>query len=123
MKWASVLEFLEAPTLTDAKDSLVILATLQYDGEKDVKEALSGREGAVKSTAKEEHGTLSYAIGSYVETFNRLTFVEIYESKQYLEEVHMRSEVLQKQLEGEQSLRKPKMQVRLLKKVTGYLHK
>jgi quinol monooxygenase YgiN len=120
MKWAPVLEFLEArkadpdhlngspqiwhsnlvvdgftrPTLTDAKDPLVILATLQYDGEKDVKEALSGREGAVKSTAKEEHGTLSYAIGSYVETSNRLTFVEIYESKQYLEEVHMRSEVL-----------------------------
>jgi hypothetical protein len=95
MKWAPVLEFLEArkadpdrlngspqiwhsnlvvdgftrPTLTDAKDPLVILATLQYDGEKDVKEALSGREGAVKSTAKEEHGTLSYAIGSDVENF------------------------------------------------------
>jgi quinol monooxygenase YgiN len=105
------------------EDPFVVLATLQYSDGRSVEDALSGWEAVVRSTEREEQGTLLYAVGKDVETRNRLTFVEVYESVLYMEDVHVKSETLLRQMEEEQRLRKPELQVHKLRKVAGYLHK
>ncbi|KIW05299.1 uncharacterized protein PV09_03824 [Verruconis gallopava] len=146
--WPPVLEFLEAwkadpgrlsgppkiwhsnhavasftrDALVEAENPFVVLATLQYNSEEEMNDALSGWGPAVSATETSEQGTLSYAIGRDVEVQNRLTFVEVYEDKKYLEDVHMQSDILKKQMEAEKQ-RAPKMEIYMLKKVAGYLRK
>jgi quinol monooxygenase YgiN len=147
MSWAPVAEFLKTmssdpgmlggapeiwhsnqqlhftrPELGNLNSPLILLAKLSYKPEK-FEEALRGWAPVVESTKSKEPGVLTYSVGKDVEVENRLTLVEIYESKEYLSAVHMKGEALQRKIGEEETLRTVDPDIVFLKHVAGYWYK
>lgn len=110
------------PELATVTRPLILLAKVTYKPDK-FAEALEGWAPVVKSTKAKESGVLTYSVGKDVEVENRLTFVEIYENKEYLSEVHMKGPALQQKIKDEEGLRTVNPDIVFLKHVAGYWYK
>ena len=113
--------FGRAPMAT-AEDPYVVLATLKYASEADAEKGVELWKVSVDATERDEQETLAYVVGKGIEHPSQLTFAEAYESEKFFRDVHMKSDGLLKAVEADKE-RKPEMQLWMLKKVAGYLHK
>lgn len=120
------LQFLEAldfarPEVTSHSDPYVIYATLDYVSE-GASESLPYWKQVVDTGRELESGTLIYGICRDNDRKDRLCTVEAYESKAYLDDVHVKSDAIAESIKKTKHLRTG-LKHTLLKIQAGYLYK
>jgi len=112
------------PSVTKYDDPYVIFASFDYQ-QGTLDQVVTGKGGwsdLVASLEREQQGTLSYTVLAD-EKANMLRTVEIYESKEYLENEHLKSEAVKANQQQNGAMRTGDNKVWRLKRVTGYLFK
>ena len=103
------------------QDPMIIFANFEYEADA-TSQAVKGWKDLVRHARDEEQGTLSYTVLEDVEK-GWVRTVEAYESREFLEGVHVKSAAVGENQRQNGAWRTGRKEVWRLRMVAGYLHK
>ncbi len=109
------------PQVATAKNPFVVFANIDYKPGT-AETSLQYWEKVATTSENEETGTLSYALCKENSNLDRLHTVEVYESEQYLWEVHAKSEAIATSVQNTKDIRAG-LNRAFLKVVGGFFHR
>lgn len=109
------------PELEHFQDPYIVFSVLSYIDAPSTASAMKGFQAVYDYTRIEEAGTLSYNVFRNESQTDQLHTLEIYESSEYLWDVHAASASVQQNMAAQKDIRIDR-DLRLLKIMGGYLY-